>query len=65
MTVAKDGSIAFANDGKSYFNVITNNGSVDITVATTSPKVAHEVWCKSFTTGADGKWTNNSYPLIY
>lgn len=64
LNVAKSALIEFANDGKSYFDVIANNGSVDIMVATVTPKVAHEVWCNRFTTGADGKWANNSYPMI-
>lgn len=64
LKVLKESSLTLNNDGKSYYNNINNNGSVNIEVATTSPKVAHELWCNSFTTGADGKWANNSYPMI-
>lgn len=63
LNVAEAGTVEFGNGGKSYFGVITNNGSINIKVATgAGGNVAHEVWCNSFT-GA-GTWANNSYPLI-
>lgn len=65
LNVLKNATLTLNNNGKSYYNIIANNGSVNIAVATgMGTDVAHELWCNSFTTGTDGKWANNSYPMI-
>lgn len=65
LNVLEGATLTLNNNGKSYYDIIANNGSVNIAVATgTGTDVAHELWCNKFTTGADGKWANNSYPMI-
>ena len=65
LKVAAGATINFNNFGKSYFNNIVNNGSIDIMVASGVAGVAHELWTKTYTTGTTGVWANNSYPMQY
>ena len=65
MSVEKGVSVEFKNFGKSYFNNIANDGSIDIKVASGAAGVAHELWTKTYTTYSNGVWANNSYPLQY